>query len=141
MYTVHDYNVIYNYAVHSIICEDWHFIHMQKTFALRRKVWVHKTNLIPSLFIEVPAPCMESERSCMCVRGVEFTPFLWFSIRFSSVFVVQSFTFLWRLPFASCHESFDRPDHIYMGSRDRDNMGHRTKTKEKNPPTTKTMSI
>jgi hypothetical protein len=86
MYNIQDYSVIYNNAAHSVICEGR----------------VHKTNLILPLFIEVPASTLESERSCICVLEVSILSlFLWFSIRFSSVFVVQSnyvvsFSFLWR---------------------------------------------
>ena len=35
----------------------------------RREVWSHATALMPPLFIEVPVPRQESERSCICVLG------------------------------------------------------------------------
>jgi len=34
---------------------------------LRGEVWAHKTSLTSQLFIEVPVPSQESERSCICV--------------------------------------------------------------------------
>jgi hypothetical protein len=37
--------------------------------SLKRKVWAHKTSLTLPLFIEVPVPNQESERSWMYVRG------------------------------------------------------------------------
>lgn len=39
---------------------------------LVKEVWVHKTNLTPSRFSDVPAPSYESERICIAV--------LWLSI-------------------------------------------------------------
>jgi hypothetical protein len=44
------------------------------------RFWTHKTSLTPPLFIEVPVPCQESERSCICVRGIEFATFYDFSV-------------------------------------------------------------
>ena len=38
-------------------------------------VWIHKANLIPPLFIEVPVPSQESERSCFCIDLVSFYDF------------------------------------------------------------------
>jgi hypothetical protein len=32
--------------------------------------WVHTTSLTLPLFIEVPVPSQETERSCICFRGV-----------------------------------------------------------------------
>ena len=40
------------------------------TASFRGEVWVHKTILGPPLFVEVPFPNQESERSCICVLGV-----------------------------------------------------------------------
>jgi hypothetical protein len=40
------------------------------TASFRGEVWVHKTILTPPLFVEVPLPNQESERSCICVLGV-----------------------------------------------------------------------
>ena len=36
------------------------------------EIWVNKSNLTPPLFIEVPVPRKESDRSCICFRGVDF---------------------------------------------------------------------
>jgi hypothetical protein len=36
--------------------------------------WVHKTSLSPQLFINVPVPKQESERSCICVSGLSIFP-------------------------------------------------------------------
>ena len=38
--------------------------------SLSEKVWAQKTRLTTSLFIEVPVPRQESERSCICVLEV-----------------------------------------------------------------------
>jgi len=42
----------------------------------------HKTSLTLPLFIEVPVPSQESERSCMyiCARGMDFATFYNFYI-------------------------------------------------------------
>ena len=42
--------------------------------SLRVEFWTHKANLIPPLFIEVPVPSQESERSCICVSEVLIVP-------------------------------------------------------------------
>jgi len=34
----------------------------------------YKNSLIPSRFIEVPVPCWESERSCICVLRISILP-------------------------------------------------------------------
>ena len=41
------------------------------------KFWTHKTSLSPSLFIDVPVPSQEHERSYIyvCVRGIDITSF------------------------------------------------------------------
>jgi len=40
----------------------------------RGEFWSHKTSLTLPLFIEVPVPSQESERSCICVLGVSILP-------------------------------------------------------------------
>ena len=40
--------------------------------SLRGEVWVHKTSLTLSCFIEVHVPNQASARSCMCVLGVMY---------------------------------------------------------------------
>ena len=40
---------------------------------LRREVWADITSLIQPLFIEVPVPKQESERSCTCMLGESIT--------------------------------------------------------------------
>ena len=42
-----------------------------RLISLSIEVWVHKTSLTPPLFIEVPVPIQESERSCICVRSID----------------------------------------------------------------------
>jgi len=37
---------------------------------LRGEIWVYKASLTLPLFIEVPVT--SSERSCICVRGIDF---------------------------------------------------------------------
>ena len=54
-----------------LLCIDWSLL-----------VLVLKTSLTPPLFIEVPVPCQERERSCICVSGIDFASFNDFSIRF-----------------------------------------------------------
>jgi hypothetical protein len=44
-------------------------------FELFTKVWAHKTSLAPPLFIEAPVPSQESERSCICIRVINFEKF------------------------------------------------------------------
>ena len=51
-------------------------------FELFTKVWAHKTSLAPPLFIEAPVPSQESERSCICVRVINFASFYGFSTVF-----------------------------------------------------------
>ena len=43
---------------------------MWKTLALPLRGKAHNSNLTRSLFIKVPVPSQESERSCLCVLGV-----------------------------------------------------------------------
>ena len=40
----------------------------------RGEDWAHKTSLTPPLFIEMPVPIQESERSCICVLGISDLP-------------------------------------------------------------------
>jgi hypothetical protein len=42
--------------------------------SLRGEVWAHKASLTLPLFIEVPVPSQESERSCIWVLGVLIFP-------------------------------------------------------------------
>ena len=47
------------------------------------EVWAHKTSLTSRLFIKKTCTCVpsqESERSCICVKGIEFASFYEFSI-------------------------------------------------------------
>jgi hypothetical protein len=41
---------------------------------VRREVWIHQTSLTLVLFIEVPAPRQQSERSWFCVLWVSISP-------------------------------------------------------------------
>ena len=41
---------------------------------IKRGGLAHKTSLTPPLFIEVPVPSQESERSCICVLEVSILP-------------------------------------------------------------------
>ena len=45
-----------------------------RIISLRGDVWDHKISLTPPLFIEVPVPIQEHERSCICVLGVSIFP-------------------------------------------------------------------
>jgi hypothetical protein len=46
-----------------------------RIFSLKGEFWAYKTSLImPPLFIEVPVPSKESERSYICVLGVLTLP-------------------------------------------------------------------
>ena len=51
-------------------------IHLHhRIFSLKGEFWAYKTSLIlPLLFIEVPVPSKESERSYICVLGVLTLP-------------------------------------------------------------------
>ena len=51
-----------------------------------RPICVHKTSLTPQLFIKVPVSSQESERSCMCVRGIDFVSFYHFGVWFFELF-------------------------------------------------------
>ena len=42
--------------------------------SLRVEVWTHTTNFIPPLFIEMPEPNQQSERTCICAL-VDFSSF------------------------------------------------------------------
>ena len=50
-----------------------------RIISLRREVWAYKTSLTPPLFIEVPVPSQESERSCVCVLELAMLPLSTFS--------------------------------------------------------------
>jgi len=58
-------------------------------------VWVYKINLTPPLFLEVPVPIIESERSCISVLRVSILP-LWMILIFDFRIVptVWNFFFL-----------------------------------------------
>ena len=43
------------------------------------KEGTHKTSFTPPRFVEVPVLKQESERSCICVRGIDFASFYHFS--------------------------------------------------------------
>ena len=45
-----------------------------RMISLRVEVWAHKTNFIPPLFIEMPEPNQQSERTCICA-SVDFSSF------------------------------------------------------------------
>ena len=63
----------------------------------RGEFWVHKSSLIPPLFIEVAVPNKENERSCICLLRISiFTSFYYISIEFwncldSVVFLVLDY--------------------------------------------------
>ena len=60
-----------------------------RIISLRGQVWVHKTSLTQSLFIEVYVPREESERTCICVLGYRFGLFLcFFLLNFGTVPIV-----------------------------------------------------
>jgi len=40
------------------------------------EVWALKTSLTQPLYIEVPVPSQESERSCICALGVSILPWI-----------------------------------------------------------------
>ena len=61
-----------------------------RIISLREEVWVHKTNLIPPLFIEVPVSIKESERLCACVF-----PVLVFPLSTILIFDVGSLSTMW----------------------------------------------
>ena len=54
-----------------------------RILALQGEVWVHKTSLKPSLFIEVPILSQESERLCIYVLRVSRLPV---SVEFKTLF-------------------------------------------------------
>ena len=63
------------------------YSHVENTcvISLRGEVLVRKTSLTPSfVFINVPVPIQESERSCTCVRGINFAYDL--TIKFKNCF-------------------------------------------------------
>ena len=58
--------------------------------SIRGEVWAHKTSLTTPLFIEVSVPSQESDRSYICVMGIDF------SIKFRSC--SDSVVFLFHFP-------------------------------------------
>ena len=85
--------VLHCSSVHPVICESWRFTHMWKTVAwphhfTKRRVWGHKTSLTPSLYIEVPVPRQEGERSCIGVLWVSILPLF---LRFCNWTLVELF--------------------------------------------------
>ena len=58
------------------------YLQHDRIIPLRGEVWDHQASLPPPLFIEVPVPSPESERSCICVVGVSICFFLRFFILF-----------------------------------------------------------
>ena len=59
-----------------------------RIISLRGEVSVHITSLTPSLFIEVPVPSLESDRSCICVLGVLILIFYLALFRQCGIFVL-----------------------------------------------------
>jgi hypothetical protein len=51
-----------------------------RIISLRREVGAHKTSLNSPLFIEVPVPSQESERSYICVIDIDFASFYEFDV-------------------------------------------------------------
>jgi hypothetical protein len=45
-----------------------------RIISLRVEVWAHRTSLYPTLFIEMPVPCKECERSCIGVLQISILP-------------------------------------------------------------------
>ena len=84
-YNVQDYSVLYNIAVHPVICEGCHFTYMWKTLVwlhhlTTREVWAYKTSLTSPLFNEVLVPSQECELSCICLSWVSILPLSMISI-------------------------------------------------------------
>ena len=81
---MNQFSVLYIYSIPSIEM----FLHQ-----------LHKTNLTLSLFIEVPVPSQESERSCICVSGVSILPLsTTLVLDFGAVPIVCYFWFFILLP-------------------------------------------
>jgi hypothetical protein len=51
-----------------------------RIISLSGEVCAHKTSLMPPFVIEVAVPSQESEQSCICVRGIDFSSFFDFAI-------------------------------------------------------------
>ena len=72
MYNVQDYSVLYNNAIArlhvrvDILLACGKHLH-DCTISIREKVCSHTRSLITPLFIEMPVPIQESERSCICM--------------------------------------------------------------------------
>jgi hypothetical protein len=45
MYNVQDYNVLYNSAVHPVVCEGWHVTHMWNTLVTWRHHFTKRGSL------------------------------------------------------------------------------------------------
>ena len=55
------------------------------------EVWLHDISLTPQPFcIEMYAPSQESERSCNCVRDIEYISFYYFSIGIWNNFLTKT---------------------------------------------------
>jgi hypothetical protein len=52
---------------------------------INSEIWAHQSSLNPPLYIEVPVPIKGSERSCMCVWGIDFATFYNFLLNFATV--------------------------------------------------------
>jgi hypothetical protein len=54
-------------------------------------LYICQTSLTPPLFIEVPVPSLESERSCICVLPLRFSFWILEMFRLSSIFLAFHF--------------------------------------------------
>ena len=88
---IHFYFRLYmNNVLHQMTCLTWryrryklHCIFWNMTFDwIVWKVWANKTSVTPSLFIEVPVPNQQSERSYIMCYWYRFCLFLRFSLGF-----------------------------------------------------------
>jgi len=80
MYTVQDYNKTAHPVIHVrfdifLTCGKYLY---DSVISLRGQVWIYKTNLLPSHFIEEHVPSKRCERSCISVLfGSVLSLFLW----------------------------------------------------------------
>ena len=83
--------------------------HLHDRIMLIRGVdWTYKTDLTPSLFIEMFAPSQECERSCICVRHIDLTSvFTMCILGFGSVPTVWYFCVLRNLCNHNTHVSVE----------------------------------
>ena len=58
------------------------------------KVWTHTTSLTPPLFIQVPVPSQERERSCIWVLWVSMLPIWYLIVELFRQYDVFCFSFL-----------------------------------------------